>query len=158
MTLCLPSPSLESSYQTCMPIFTRCILNIPGPLKIPGSVPKVPPGPPSQRPWITGYQNVKKRKRNIVFVFHSKLNARANRIKMRVESRNVFLVENTKRVIHMPQPKAGRSMKCSDSCVFNVFHVKISNDRRNARTHGRIHRLGRKRIKMLAQASRDQSL
>ena len=27
-------------------------------------------------------------------------------------------------------------MKCSDSCVFNIFHVKISNDRRNARTHG----------------------
>ena len=36
------------------------------------------------------------------------MNVRANRIKMRVESRNVFLVENTKRVVHIPQPKAGR--------------------------------------------------
>ena len=95
---------------------------------------------------ITGYQNVKKRKRKIVFVFHSKLNVRANRIRMTVESRNVFLVENTKRVINIPQPKVGRSMKRSDSCVFNVFHVKISNDRRNARTHGSTKSLLEKRF------------
>ena len=60
-----------------------------------------------------------------MFVFHSKLNVRANRIKMRVESRNVLLVENRKGVIHIPQSKTGRSMKRSDSCVFNVFHIKI---------------------------------
>ena len=78
----------------------------------------------------------RKGREKIVFVFHSKLNVRANRIKMRVECRNVFLVENTKRVVNIPQPKVGRSMKRSDSCVFNVFHVKISNDGRNARTHG----------------------
>ena len=77
-----------------------------------------------------------KEEKNRVCFPYSKLNVRANRIKMRVESRNVFLVENTKRVIHIPQPKVGRSMKRSDSCMFNVFHVKISNDGRNARTHG----------------------
>ena len=70
---------------------------------------------------ITGYQNVKKRKRKIVFVFHSKLNVRANRIKMRVESRNVFLVENTKRVINIPQPKVGRNMKRSELSLVEVY-------------------------------------
>ena len=54
MTLCLPSPSLESFYQTFMPIFIRGILKIPGPLKIPDPIPKVPPGPPLNGPGQDG--------------------------------------------------------------------------------------------------------
>ena len=56
-----------------------------------------------------------------MFVFHSKLNVRANRIKMRVESRNKFVVENTKRVINIPQPMIAHYVSYSSQPLVEVY-------------------------------------
>ena len=43
--------------------------------------------------------------------------------------------ENAECIVNISQPKRRRGAKYCESCVFDVFHVNRSNDRKDARAH-----------------------
>ena len=95
---------------------------------------------------FTRYQNVKKEERGVFFVFHDKLNARTDRAKMRMKCGDMFFVEDAECVLYISQPQRRWSVKSSNGNVLGMFHVNVSDDRGDARTHGNTKGLLVKRV------------
>ena len=65
---------------------------------------------------------------------------------MRVKVIDVIFFENAERVVNIFPPKRRWGGKCCNSCVFDMFHVKRSNNGRDARTHRNAKDLFEKRV------------
>ena len=70
------------------------------------------------------------------FVFHGKLNARTDRVKMRMKCGDMFFFEDAECVVYISQLQRRWSVKSSNGNVLDMFHVYVSDDRGDARTHG----------------------
>ena len=68
------------------------------------------------------------------FVFHGKLNTRTDRVKVRMKCRD--FVEDAECGVYISQPQRRWSVKSSNGNVLDMFHVNVSDDRGDARTHG----------------------
>ena len=97
---------------------------------------------------FTRYQNVKKGERGVFFVFQCKLNTRTNRVKMRMKCGDMFFVEDAECVVYISQPQRRWSVKSSNGNVLDMFHVNVSDDRGDARTHGSTKGLLVKRVRL----------
>ena len=79
-------------------------------------------------------------------VFDGKLNTRTDRVKMRMKCGDMFFVEDAQCVVYISQPRRRWCVKSSNGNVLDMFHVNVSDDMGDARTHGSTKSLLVKRV------------
>ena len=89
-------------------------------------------------PTLRNTTTSRKEREEFFFVFHGKLITRTDRIKMRMKCGDVFFVEDAECVVYLSQPQRRWSVKSSNGNVLDMFHVNVSDDRGDAKTHGSI--------------------
>ena len=65
---------------------------------------------------------------------------------MKMKCGDMFFVEDAEYVVYISQPQRRWSVKSSNGNVLDMFHVNVSDDRGDARTHGSTEGLLVKRV------------